>query len=100
MEINRGSQNPLRPLFANAFAKLCQLARIAWQSPAHLLLSAEILRLGAFAPKFHHLFVAEVPQTLEHEKPHHAPNRQGWTPFCGVKRTKSLFKTLPVDGLC
>jgi hypothetical protein len=32
------------------------------------------LRVGAFAPKLHHLFVAEVTQTFEHEKSHHAPN--------------------------
>jgi hypothetical protein len=74
VQINRESQYPLRVVCANAIAKMSQLARIAWQSPAHFHFSAEILRVGAFASKLHHLFVAEVPQTFEHEKSLHAPN--------------------------
>ena len=100
MQIKRGGQNPLCSVFADAFAKMCQIAQIAWQSPAYLPLSAEILRVGAFAPKLHHLFVAEIHHTLKHEKSHHASDRQGRTPFHAVKRTKDLFKTFPVDGLC
>ena len=96
MKFDSRRQNLLRSCGANAFAKVRQLARIAWQALLQLPLSAEILRVGVFAPKHHDLLVAEVPQALEHQQSHQSPDRQGGPPLRAVKRPELFFKNAPV----
>jgi hypothetical protein len=45
----------------------------------------------------HDLLVAEVPQALEHEKPHQSPDRQVGSPVGAVEREELFFKHAPVN---
>jgi len=100
MKLNGRSKNLFRTIRADPVAKMNQLTRFARHAPLHFSLSAEKLGIRTQTPKIYHPFIAQFLQMFEHQKSPHSADQQSRATLRAVKRSKGIFKRLPVDSLC
>jgi hypothetical protein len=91
----RDFQYALHSSFADAFAEIDQIARIAGQLPLKLAHAAEVLPVGVLHPGRHHGLVALVEHLLEQEQADHQSHRFGRTAFRAVIFAKCLLELRP-----
>jgi hypothetical protein len=61
--------------------------------------AAEVLPIGIFNPRGHHVFIAQIELILQIVKRHHKPRRAPRRALSGmVSSVQSLLKQRPIDG--